>query len=476
MLMVACNQSDKPEEDVSVKKPEEDSLINKADEQEGAPSDEELIPSDSIQQYMNLSIWNHKLQMEMPVQVVLLRNTRGNALFDLSELAGYAGIQRVRIDLHQLPCMQCTPDAHEVYQGYYEPGEYHLYDTVVQNQDTVYQEYISYEADTAGGIEHYYLTWLDGFHHKLVFHFYIYHSVQNKDDSFNHAVQRLRNVALDMLFSAVNNSQEHMHYPLIDLAVNLELNCILGGYSGNTWYAIDELLRVDTDFIYTRSGKDTLMSFNHFYCYGKQHYLFPAMAFVNQGNLQQYLEVHTNSPHLILNYGESPNHWLALTSSHDPFPDNSTPLVDYYSEPAEAVRKDTSVLRFFDEEMISGFSGVDMKVLISDIDADKLKDTLVWFAGRKRMQNADDPDEICAPGSAYIRQIRTDDGELIESTEISQQEKMCEKIHGMNVVDLNGDQQCEIVECNSKAYRQFQNVYTVQWGELKTVFSIEWGQ
>ena len=45
-----------------------------------------------------------------------------------------------------------------------------------------------------------------------------------------------------------------------------------------------------------------------------------------------------------------------------------------------------------------------------------------------------------------------------------------------NAVDLNGDQQCEIVECNSKAYRQFQNVYTVQWGELKTVFSIEWGQ
>ncbi|HKK66906.1 MAG TPA: hypothetical protein VJ946_01800, partial [Bacteroidales bacterium] len=60
MLMVACNQSDKPEEDVSVKKPEEDSLTNAPDEQKSAQSDEYRIPPDSIQEYINLSIWNHK--------------------------------------------------------------------------------------------------------------------------------------------------------------------------------------------------------------------------------------------------------------------------------------------------------------------------------------------------------------------------------------------------------------------------------
>jgi hypothetical protein len=480
LLLMSCNKGDHVKDDLSGSEPHKENL-SQADKPLNDTADVKgTIPPDSITRYISLSIWNHKLEMEMPEQVVLLKNTRGNALLDLGELINYDGIQRARLDLHQFPCIDCTPDAHEVYEGYYEPGEYHQYDTIISNEDTIIQEHVSYIADTTGGIEHFYLTWLDGYHHKFVGHFYIYHSVDDRIPPFDMAVKRLLKIARGVFFSAVKNSYDNLDYPLIDLAVSLKLDCILGGYSGSQWFSIDELLRVDTDYIYLRSGKDTLMSNNHFYCYSQNHYLFPAMAFVNQGNLQQYLEVHTNSQRLVLNYGQSPNHWLALTSSHNPFPTETSRVFSWHSSidtSAESVPDKYKLLSFLGAQYNADYKYLDMEVLEAAMGNDGLKDTLTWFTGQNPVE-ADDSDlrdnNLCAPGAIVLRRINYGSGQTIETKDISRQKQACAQVKSLNVIDLNGDEMYEIVEQSSKSYHQHQYVYEIQGGKLNRIFSTEW--
>ncbi|MGM0626113.1 MAG: hypothetical protein ACQES0_09555 [Bacteroidota bacterium] len=431
--------------------------------------------ADSITEtaYIDLAIWNSKLEMTVPQQTVLLKNARGYALFDLMPVSGFHGFDSLRLDVHQFPCQICTADAHEVYESYYQPGEYHKYDTLEVASDTIFKESISYNNEQGGGIEHFYLTWRDGYHHKLVFHFQIYHSADQRDSIYQQAVKKEFNEVKKIMTSAVDNARSEMHYPMTDLIVSMELDCIVGGYSGNQWYRIDELLQVDPAYIYVLSGKDTLMSHNHFYCYSRERYLFPAMAFVNQASLQQYIEVRTSSPSIILNYGESPDPYLAFTSSHDPYHGKSSVLMEEHADKGNTVGNLDSIIHLPDYNGINwdeDFFRRDIDVLSADVDNDGLQDTVRWIAAYKP---AGEPG-FCDAGSIKLHMLTYGNGNDVLQWIPYTKSFECGKSRLQNMLDMNGDTHYEFVEYKQAAHRQQLQVLEVENNTFSSVFTVKW--
>ncbi|MFP4663421.1 MAG: hypothetical protein ACLFM1_03250 [Bacteroidales bacterium] len=470
LISGACKNSGKQNEPVQeAAEATETPDTGRHDSVTGSNSSADTIAQTS---YIDLAIWNRKLEMSVPQQTVLLKNARGYALFDLMPVSGFPGFDSLRLDVHQFPCQICTADAHEVYESYYQPGEYHKYDTLEVASDTIFKESISYKNEQGGGIEHFYLTWRDAYHHKLVFHFQIYHSAEQRDSVYQQAVRKEFNEVKKIMTSAVDNARSEMHYPMTDLIVSMELDCIVGGYSGNRWYNIDELLQVDPAYIYVLSGKDTLMCHNHFYCYSRERYLFPAMAFVNQASLQQYLEVRASTPSIILNYGESPDAYLAFTSSHNPFHERAKILLQDH-DGSEMIPASDSLGVMPDSKEINrneDYSRTFVDVLRTDIDNDGLFDTVRWIVAYKPA----DEDGFCDPGSGKLRMLTYGNGAEIRQWIPSTKKSECGTGYLQSMLDMNGDNHYEFVEYKQAAHRQQLQVLEVENSSFASVFTVKW--